>query len=539
MRLGAGERRGTRRGARARWAGQWHVGTGLLAAVALAVLASARPVPATTLEWQPVADPSYRELELLRASGLVDSASVLFSRPMARGTAAALVARARRLHADSHDPGLVRLEREFGRELVDRGFPPPAGYTPPLLSRGDPEGDGRVRLFAYGDGSVADSAGKTQVAYGSRAGGRLNLEQGSALLHLDAFVGRVRNARLFADPLVAGHDLLGTTEDTYVSVGSRWLEVAFGRSRIAWGPGSTGSLLWSASAEPFTFLEFSKTILGHVRATAVHADVDAATGARIAGHRLEWFPSSTVEVGVAEAVRYSSPTWEPLYVFPLLPFTWVQRLAAQDTLGSGRGGAALRNNVMASIDVSWRARAGNVLYGEFLLDDLALAKGGIPTRLGYQAGWLGTGSVSARRGHWRAEYSRVYNYVYSTFYGESFIHHGRPIGYPVGPDSRNLRVEGTLDMNADWQVSVGATKTDRGAGELGRFYDPALGDASGSRLSGVIETTRSADAGVRFAPRDGMDLSFTLARDWLKNQAHVAGDAHERWRAALGVRLRK
>jgi hypothetical protein len=36
------------------------------------------------------------------------------------------------------------------------------------------------------------------------------------------------------------------------------------------------------------------------------------------------------------------------------------------------------------------------------------------------------------------EFTRVHRYVYSVFYGEDFIHHGKPIGYPAGPDSRTV-----------------------------------------------------------------------------------------------------
>ena len=90
---------------------------------------------AAPLEWLPVRSPFYEELEILRTEGLLDTTASLETRPMARVEVAQLVAFALTHHADrADDPGLVRLRREFSRELVRMGFEAAPRYTPPLIT---------------------------------------------------------------------------------------------------------------------------------------------------------------------------------------------------------------------------------------------------------------------------------------------------------------------------------------------------------------------------------------------------------------------
>lgn len=515
-------------------------------ALALLLAALARAASAAPVEWLPVGDPIEREVELLRAAGLADTAAAATTFPLERRQVAFVVARARRLHPDSRDPSLVRLERAFGRELVDLGYRAPAGYTPPLATITDPGEDEapgdrtRARLFAYADGALDFRKGLTQFADRSRLGGRLNLDRGGLLLHVDAYAGRVVGATRFSDQLVTGSEFIAYSEDTYGSLSGHGMNLTLGRTSLGWGPGERGSLLWSRTADPLTLVTFSTVLFRHVRATAVDGDVDASNGARIAAHRLEWFPNDRLSIGVAEAARYTSTTLEPLYLVSVLPFTWVQRMLAQDRLDrTGPDTTGVRNNVMAALDFSWRARPGAVVYGEFLLDDQGIKVGGEPTRIGYQFGGLATRAVGAGRASLRAEYSRVYRYVYSVFYGEDFIQHGKPIGYPLGPDSRSAFVEARWAMDATWEFSLAGGKDDLGEGRLGDFYDPTAGPASGSVLSGVVESTKSLTAGVRAFPRDGVDVSLTATRTSVDNLGHVALAHDALWSGRLAVSLRR
>ncbi len=513
--------------------------------------AVARDLATSPVEWIEVGDPLLAELDLLVASGLADSAIALTSRPLARRDVAAYVARARRLHPGSSDASLVRLERAFGREFGQAGLPVRADYTSPLLTIEDPGPEGasedddpmRLRVSGYVDATLDVTDDLTEFADRSRFGGRADLTAGGLLVHLDLWAGRVDDAASFTDVLVTGSEFAALTEDAYASFATRAFDITAGRRRMAFGPGTTGTLLWSRQAAPVTFLSFGGTLFRHVRATATHADVDASRDARIAAHRLEWFPSPALTIGLHETARYTSSHWDPLYVISLLPYTFVQRLQSEDQVdGSGEAGS-IRNNVMAGLDATWHPAPGARLHGELLLDDQNLKTAGSPTRIGYQVGGLWTQPVEAlgggARGRLEAEYSRVYNYVYSTFYGEDFIHHGRPIGYPIGPDSRTLFATAGVSPSANWDASLTALWTDRGEGELGTFFDPDSGAASGSTLSGVVERARMLGAEARFLPRDGVAFTLGVAHSWVADVDHQPGVEERRWIARLGLRLRK
>jgi hypothetical protein len=306
--------------------------------------------------------------------------------------------------------------------------------------------------------------------------------------------------------------------------------------RQAWGPGATGRLLWSKNADPLTQLAWGGSLFGgRVRGRAVHADVDAAAGARLAAHRLDFTLRPTLTLGLAEAVRYTSPHWEPLYVLSVVPFTLVQRMLAQDHAGAAD---SQRNNVMISADVRWRALPGTTFYGELMFDDLTFKKSGTPVRLGYQAGWLGTSRLRGRRLWWQAEWTRVYRYVYSVFYDEDFVYHGRPIGYPAGPDSRALAARGALDLSSDWSFSLAAEQQDHGEGYLGEFFDPAGPAGRGSAFGGVVERTRGAQAGARWTPRDGVAAALSWGYRWQHNAGHVLGAQPSGWLGRAELTLR-
>jgi hypothetical protein len=517
----------------------------LLAFASTAAIPGAR---AAVVERLPAGSPFYAELELLRTAGLLDTTVSLDARPMARADVARLVAFALTQHPDrAGDPGLTRLYREFSRELVDWGFPAAPGYTRPLVlwapghpgpKAGPGHPDQRIRIIPYLDAAFEQQPnGDGRLADRSRAGLRIGVELGPVLLYQDLFAGRVDGGSAYADPLVQDTDFIHYTEDTYLSAHTPWIDLSLGRVRQGWGPGRTGTLLWSATADPTTNLTWSGALFGgRLRGTAVHADVDAVAGERLAAHRLDFALSPRLTFGVAEAARYTSPHWEPLYVLSVVPFTLVQRMLAQDA--DPDSAAAVRNNVMVSADVRWRAARGHTLYGEILLDDVTFKTSGTPVRIGYQAGWQGVAHAAGRRVSWQAEYTRVYRYVYAVFYGEDFIYHGEPVGYPQGPDARTFAAQGALDLSADWSVSAAGALLDHGEGELGEAFDPEGPPASGSEFKGVVERTRALQLGGRWTPRDGVAAQLSWGYRWLENADHAEGAGREGWfgRASLYLR---
>jgi len=510
----------------------------LLGALALTpVLGAPAIATAAPVEWLPVQSPFYDELQIVRTEGLLDTTASLEARPMSRVEVAKLVAFALTHHPDqANNAGLVRLRREFSRELVPLGFEADPRYTPPLL---EIKGEHReaFRAIPYLDAAFEHRTnGKSRLADHSRIGGRFGLEFGDVLLYQDLFAGRVDGARAYADPIVQHTDFVLYTEDTYLSAHTPWIDLSLGRTRSGWGPGHEGTLLWSPTAPPVTSLIWEASLFGgHVRGTALHGDVDASTGERVAAHRLDFEVSPRLHFGLSEAARYRSSTWEPLYVISVIPFTLVQRMLVQD---AGNVDSLARNNVMVAGDARWRLARGTTLYGEVLFDDLTFKTSGTPVRMGYQAGWLGAGTVFGRRVSWRAEYSRVYRFVYAVYYGRNFIHQGAAIGYPEGPDSRDLVARGSLDLDAAWRLAAAGGRVDHGEGFLGEYFDPNGPPQQGSVLSGVVEKTRFVETGAQWTPRDGVAANLLWGYQWQSDADHVSGFDRESWYGRAGISLR-
>lgn len=520
----------------------------LVGCASIGVAGRAGAAPASPAEWLPADNAAYEEIELLRTEGLLDTAFAYDTRPRSRHDLAQLTAFALRHHpeAASH-PGIVRLWREFSRELVTWGWPAAPGFTPswivwapgaPADSGGAARAHERVRVVPYLDVAFEQQPdGDSRLADHSRAGLRIGVELGPLLLFQDLFAGRIDGGQEFADPLVEHTDFIHYTEDTYLSARAPWIEASLGRQRLAWGPGDFGSMLWSETAEPATTLQWGASLFGgRLRGSAVHGDVDAVEGARIAAHRLEFALHPRLSFGVAEAARYSSAQWEPLYVVSVIPYTLVQRMLDEDT--AERGDSAARNNVMASLDLRWRATRGLTLYGELLLDDLTFRSSGTPVRIGYQAGALAARTFGARRGRARFEYARVHRYVYAVYYGEDFVHHNEPIGYPTGPDARRAALDADLDWGVEWSAGAGLERWDQGEGTLGESFDPDGPPASGSELSGVVESATRVRARAAWRPRDGVEFGATWGYEWRDDADHVAGASGEGWFGRLRLFLR-
>jgi hypothetical protein len=505
----------------------------LVGAWAICVPAAAQAAP---VEWLPAQSPFYDELQIVRTEGLLDTTASIESRPMSRVEVATLVAFALTHHPEqaSTNAGLVRLRREFSRELVQMGFEAEPRYLAPLV---EVRGERReaFRVIPYLDAAFEQNTdGVGRLADHSRIGGRVGVEFGNALLYADLFAGRIDGGRHFADPLVQNTDFIVYTEDTYLSAHTPWIDLSLGRTRSGWGPGHEGTLLWSPTAPPVTSLLWNASLFGgHLRGSALHADIDASRGERVAAHRLDFELSPRLHLGVSEAARYHASNWEPLYVVSVIPFTLVQRMQQQDG-----GDSTVRNNVMVAGDVRWRAARGTTLYGELLFDDLTFKQSGTPVRMAYQAGWLGAGTVFGRRISWRAEYSRVYRYVYAVFYGENFIHQDRPLGYPEGPDSRDLVARGALDWNPNWRFTLAGGKVDHGEGFLGEFFDPEGPPTEGSVLSGIVEKTRFVETGAEWTPRDGVSANLLWGYQWQDDAGHVSGANREAWYGRVGLSLR-
>jgi len=347
-------------------------------------------------------------------------------------------------------------------------------------------------------------------------------------------LGNENIAHTLAEPTLRGTENITHTAETYFaySAASRHWGVQFGRSRWHWGPGEEGSLLLSETAVPITGLAFHARLEPlHADGTALSATLATAAGEQLAAHRLEWQPGDGLRIGLSEAARYRSPSWQPLYVLGAIPYILVQRLQDQDEPAAQ---ATHRNNIMVGADAAWRVAPGLRVYTEWLADDLHFGHGAAgPNRYAYQLGAEGARTVRGTRLVWGAEWTRVNRFVYTSSYGRDFVAQGLPLGFPFAPDARRIRVRTAWDLSADWQLTGVFARTDKGENTLGQPYRPVHPPVDASQLQGVVEATQDLEAGARWWPAGGVDLAAVMTCRWTENVGHLPG-VHAR---DLGARL--
>lgn len=513
-----------------------------LAPFALAT-ALALPAHAAPGQYLPVGDPLEAELRVLDlyapspAAGRLALPS-LHSRPlrlfelMAGGPAAA--------PRGARGIAVARLERALQRDATAAFASGDAPRSTPRVLQLAYPGEQRVEFSAglEGEASWTDAAGedRSALADGSGAHLRVTFQVDRWIGHAHAWLGQLRDVTAFSDALVADTDLAASTEDSWLAYdgGPAW-SLQVGRSRWHWGPGEEGSLLLSKTSAPLSGMMLHLRIAPlRADATIFNATVAPGLGEQLAAHRLEWQPWDGVRLGIAEAARYHASGWQGVYASGLIPYSVAQRLLNQDAPG---GGEELRNNVMVALDASVRIADGSRAYGELLVDDLHAKSADFPNKLAWQLGWDGAGEIRGTRLTWNAEYTRLSRFVYTSYFGRAFTAQDRPLGFPAGPDAARFRVRAGWDPNADWQVGVIASRTERGEGGLASAFVPGTPVPGIFDFEGTAETARVLEGSVRWWPASGVDCSVRAGREWRDNAGHVAGLARAAWRGALALRL--
>ncbi len=294
-------------------------------------------------------------------------------------------------------------------------------------------------------------------------------------------------------------------------------------------------------------MRISRSFLGgRLHAVIVNGVLNHAEGRYVAFHRLDWRPIGGLRIGLAEGARYNSNGFEPLYLAGIIPYPIVGRLLVRDNDVRATD-PAVRNNVMWDADFTVSPHSGVNLYGEILVDDVGTAASDVPTRIGYQMGSLAVLPVGdhTREPRLRFEWTRVWNYTYSTYYGRNFDHEGLPLGYPEGPDSRVLHARGDLVLGRDWTLSGILERIDHGEGRLRAAWDPndsTMAGADPSRLSGIVERQWRLLGGCRYTPRPNIEAMLEIGPDRRQPRESTGGGsprAHRTSRPGLPALMPK
>jgi hypothetical protein len=501
-----------------------------VASLALVALAWC-PALGTPLDFLPVNDPLEEELRALEVSGVGPLLPHLGMRPLQVVELPPFFD----TFPASARISAARLARAMARE---RDTPDSVqGKTPRLLQLLYPE-DQQFDLSVAFEGSGHISRDdEPRLGSGTGLRMRVGLQTGGWLAYSHLVAGYVEGGLGFAEAITTGVDAILHSEESYLAYTgerARWA-VQAGRSRWHWGPGQEGSLLLSRTSAALTGAALRLRI-EPLRADGMifNATLAGTAGEKLAAHRLEWEPRPGLRIGLAEAARYHSRSWEPLYAIGLLPYPLVQNLLVQDEPDSG---AVLRNNVMAALDVAWRPAPGTRLYVELLVDDLKTDASNTVSKLAYQLGLEGVGTVRGDVVTWGVEFTRLARHVYTSFYGRSFEAQDRPLGFPTGPDARRLRVRATFDPAPEWQFFGAVARTDLGESGLDVPYVPGSGSVDSWKLAGTVEETRELEIGLRYWPAAGVDIAVAGGYRWVENHGHDAAADRSEPRGSLIVRL--
>jgi hypothetical protein len=488
---------------------------------------------------EPVESWVYEEVERQAALGNLTGLHV-FSRPLPRSLIAARVAAA--LAEGKRSVGLDRLARELGWEGRMMGLRFGHDETRPWVTLGPLGSQAKFNgLITLGGDFEKDE--EPVIGRRSVVGFRGNYWHPPGLsLNGEYLVSELENARRFGDPVFSDTDIQFHTPRYTFDWHGRFWEFWLGRDDNRWGPGRSGGLLVGGGSDPYTQFGYRVHLGTFVTASAVHGWLSQGERRFVAFHRVEIAPGKGWRFGIGEGVRYASTAPEPLYLVNLVPYAAVERLQTQDgefdasltdSLFTARRDSLYRSNYMAAVDVSWSWARGWTGYGEILVDDVKPDQSG-PTRMAYQLGLLRV-IEGPRRLTLRLEGTRVYNYTYRVYYGRDFFHQDRSLGYPPGADLVDAHLWADLDLDLDWTLTGHLSGTWRGEGngrgpwcyeyqEANNPYDTdcqTFGEASGRRLSGVIERRIGLTVGAVFAPRDNLRFEAAAGVARIENADHV------------------
>ncbi len=463
------------------------------------------------------------------------------TRPSATGADAAVP-------AATDSPSRRRLQALLRWELDHLAGAAPAGEPPARPGALIRERDGERELLVgpyvrlgptLRDGEHGDWTDSTRV------GVRGILLLGSRVAFCGGlFAAEVAEGREFADPLVAGTDLILHEEQMTVTARAAGLRLRLGRDRHRWGPGRTGTLLLSDAGEPFNFLEYQVRLGARLRFTALMGATSLHRERYLAAHRLTWTPRPNVSIAVAEGARYQANGLHLLYAAGCVPYTLVERFDFQDNLDQ-EDRLEQRNNVLWSCDVVWRPRPGCLCYGEVLADDIGTEDEETPSRGAYQAGIL----LAPRWRGWDwslgLEHTRVSNFTYAVYYQDlcacDWEHQHESLGYGEGPDVAVTEGRCTVDFSSLWGGAAWVGYLARGEGRLGDAWFPSstgcaagpqCGPVSAWNLTGDVRRAWSLGLSVLIRPAPALRFGlWGMAR-------HIADDGvpeDEGWGSLVGL----
>jgi len=422
------------------------------------------------------------------------------------------------------DPAYRRARRELDPDAPDA--------TRPLIFRA--ERDERLSLSPYVSVRYEeDPRNRPTVNRDYRVGARLAAAPDSGtILFLDAYAGTAsqggRGTPSFGtgDALIEGVDVNTWMEEAYLEFRAGRVRILGGHTWLRWGPGREGTLALSDAAPALDLIRAEVGLFRTWRFQWFGSILDPGAQTYLAGHRLEWSPSPRLTLGATELARFDGTSQAPLYLVPLVPYSFWEKRPRSSPAGAipgdSTGTAFSKNNVLWSGDVSFTPRRGLRLWGELMVDDISFSRDYKPDMIGTQAGLETRRRVGSRMLGASLEYARVNNFTYSVWHGHDFAHEGFPLGFFLGPDVASLAGELSYEHSDALELRARAEWRKKGEGRIGDFFDKnAGGTVNAATFEGVVERETRVTGSVIYTPRRWLRLQGTAGSSAIRNRGHV------------------
>lgn len=309
--------------------------------------------------------------------------------------------------------------------------------------------------------------------------------------------------------------------------------ISFGKGRIKWGNGGSGSLGLSGNAPAFTNLQVKFTF-GMFELMALQGklvqqppvvlsedSIDAGSVVErladkwIAAHRLQINASRFLSLGLYEMIIYGGRSLDPDYLNPLLFLRSVEHYA-QD-----------RDNAIMGLDITLYPIRNLKLFGELLIDDLTtsrLGTGFFGNKLAFMAGASleDIGGIANLR--LNTEYTRIEPYTYSHKYEiNTAQHYGINLGYPQQPNSDTWQVTASCKLmrNIDLELSFQSTRHGTNPGDTvnvggdARFpFRDGIDSEKVSFLDGDIERLKNVSVMIGCEIMYNLNLGLLGRYNW-------------------------
>ena len=309
--------------------------------------------------------------------------------------------------------------------------------------------------------------------------------------------------------------------NTKLSYNYKSIVFEFGKFNRHWGPGSASLILsnkspsfpqfgfiYNATAK-FKFQYFHGSLRSLVEDTNNTAYNDIGEEVPelnrfVAGHRLEWNPTSRLTIGASEIVVYGAREMDLIYLLPIAPFLSLQQYTGD------------LDNIQWELDLIWGLNQNFNLYFSFLMDEwkpsMTFDK---PNRnwFAYQLGLFGDQILSDNdylvlELNWTDH--RVYRHQNDV---NDYYSHGYPLGFWGGPHAEEVTLKYSF-IKFDLLFSLGYSYAKRGELTQSMLVNQ-YNNLIYNRFSNTSESLSFFDLIISKEIRNGFNLYFGISYiDW-------------------------